>query len=180
MATPKKAVVKKPVKPSPRVNKVQQTKKLLVAAMTESKGIVTDACLSAKVDRTTFYNYYNADPEFKAEIDAIEDIALDFVEGSLHRQINNGEVAATIFYLKTKGKRRGYIEKQQIEVTSPQAAIEHYQGAINFAVRFALSPGEKTHAAALAMLADNAKGNADLMAIVAELGEKMGVAKLTE
>jgi hypothetical protein len=27
--------------------------------------------------------------------------------------INNGNVAATIFYMKTKGKRRGYVEKQE-------------------------------------------------------------------
>ena len=41
-------------------------------------------------------------------------MALDFAESQLHKQIQNGEVSSTIFYLKTKGKKRGYIERQEI------------------------------------------------------------------
>lgn len=68
----------------------------------------------------------------------------------------------------------------KLEVThNHQSAIDHYQGAINFAVRFALAPGEKTHATALAMLAENAKGNPDLEAVVAELAEKMNVKQIS-
>lgn len=67
----------------------------------------------------------------------------------------------------------------KIEVTqSHAAALEHYQSAINFAVRFALAPGEKTHKAALKMLSENAKGNPDLEAVVSELSEKMGVKQI--
>jgi len=31
--------------------------------------------------------------------------------------VKEGNPAATIFFLKTKGKKRGYIERQEIEVT---------------------------------------------------------------
>ena len=51
------------------------------------------------------------DEEFKKSVDSIEDIALDFAESQLHKQIKDGNVTATIFYLKTKGTKRGYIEK---------------------------------------------------------------------
>jgi hypothetical protein len=44
----------------------------------------------------------------------MNNIALDFAESSLHKQIQSGVPASTIFYLKTRGKGRGYIERQEI------------------------------------------------------------------
>ena len=76
---------------------------------------MTTACKKAKCNRSTFYDYYNKDPKFKAEVDAIQDIALDFVESKLFEQIKDDNTTATIFYLKTKGKRRGYVERQEIQ-----------------------------------------------------------------
>ena len=65
--------------------------------------------------RTTFYEYYKTDEDFKNTVDELEAVALDFAESQLHAQIMKGSTAATIFYLKTKGKKRGYIERQEIE-----------------------------------------------------------------
>jgi len=97
-----------------RANKIQQHKKALLEALEKSLGVVTTACKAVGVDRTTFYKYVNEDPAFKQAVDDVENIALDFAESQLHRQIQNGEVSSTIFYLKTKGKRRGYIERQEM------------------------------------------------------------------
>ena len=111
MATPKKAI-KKPTGP----DKTRQNKERLVEAMTKSLGIVTQACTSAGVCRETYYTYYHNDPVFKKRIDDIQNIALDFVEGALFKQINKGEISSTIFYLKTKGKSRGFVERTEVEV----------------------------------------------------------------
>lgn len=70
------------------------------------------------IDRRTYYRWMEKDPKFNAEVKDIENIALDFVESQLHKQIQNGEVSSTIFYLKTKGKPRGYIERSEIDHTS--------------------------------------------------------------
>ena len=102
---------------SKKQQQVQQNKKDLIVALEKSLGIVTTACKAVNLDRTTFYRYYNDDPEFKAAVDDIENIALDFAESQLHKQIQKGEVSSTIFYLKTKGKHRGYIEKVHQEHT---------------------------------------------------------------
>lgn len=96
--------------------KTQKAKAKILAALVESKGIVTSACAKCPdVSRSQFYKWKLDDPDFLAAVEDVEDIALDFVESALHRQILNDNPASTIFYLKTKGKRRGYIEKQQIE-----------------------------------------------------------------
>jgi len=116
---PKKATTKAATKPkrTPKDNKIQQQKKLLLEALEKSLGVVTTACKSVGLDRGTFYQYYNKDEAFKAAVDDLENVALDFVESQLHKQIQKGEVSSTIFYLKTKGKSRGYIERQQTELT---------------------------------------------------------------
>ena len=95
------------------MNKTEQLKKgQLLEALEKSLGIVSTACQSVGVSRTTYYKYYNEDKDFKTLVDDISDIALDFAESQLFELIKEKNVTAIIFYLKTKGKKRGYIEKQ--------------------------------------------------------------------
>lgn len=90
------------------------TKKAMLDALEKSLGIVTTACKSVGISRQTHYRWMEEDAEYKAEVDGIADIALDFAESQLHKQIRDGEVTSTIFYLKTKGKKRGYVERQEM------------------------------------------------------------------
>lgn len=96
-------------------NKSLQYKKGLIEAMEKCHGIVSDACRSVKISRVTYYEYYNKDKDFKKSIDEIENTVLDYVEGKLFKLIDKGDVASTIFYIKTKGKNRGYTEKSEID-----------------------------------------------------------------
>ena len=88
-------------------------KKRLLIALEKSFGVVTDACKTAKISRDTFYRYCNEDPKFKAAVDAMEEIAIDFVESALYKQVKEGIPSSTIFFLKTKGRKRGYIERTE-------------------------------------------------------------------
>jgi predicted DNA-binding transcriptional regulator AlpA len=99
-------------------NKTEHNKKKLVEALEKSLGVVTTACKSVGIGRTTFYTYYKEDEEFKKAVDEIGNVALDFAESQLHKQIGDGNSSATIFYLKTKGKNRGYIERSELDLTS--------------------------------------------------------------
>ena len=54
------------------------------------------------------------DEEYKAAVEDVENIALDFAESQLHKQIKEGNTSGTIFYLK-KGKKRGYIERTEVQ-----------------------------------------------------------------
>ena len=101
-----------------RSNKIQQTKKALLKALEKSMGIVTNACKIVGVDRTTFYRYYKEDEEFKEAVDSMDDYVLDFAESKLLENIKDKKETSIIFYLKTKGRKRGYIEKKDVDVTT--------------------------------------------------------------
>lgn len=88
----------------------------LLEALEQSLGIVTTACKKVGCARSTFYEYYNKDIKFKNAVDELQNMTLDFAESQLHKQIKDGNTTATIFYLKTKGKKRGYIERQEIQM----------------------------------------------------------------
>ena len=96
------------------MNKTEQHKKAILEALEKSLGIVTTACKSVGIGRTQFYNWLKEDKEFADKVSDIENVALDFAESQLHKQISNDSTSATIFYLKTKGKKRGYVERQEI------------------------------------------------------------------
>lgn len=96
------------------MNKTEQHKKAILEALEKSLGIVTTACKSVGIGRTQFYNWLKEDKEFANKVSDIENVALDFAESQLHKQISNDSTSATIFYLKTKGKKRGYVERQEI------------------------------------------------------------------
>lgn len=89
-------------------------KESMLKALEKSLGIVTVACRNSQIPRSTFYKWLKEDEGFARDVKDIENIALDFAESQLHEQIGNANTAATIFYLKTKGKKRGYIERQEI------------------------------------------------------------------
>ena len=100
-------------------------KKAMIDAMSKTLGIVTSACKAVGITRQTHYRWMKEDSEYKAQIEELDNVALDFAESSLHKQIKDGNTAATIFYLKTKGKRRGYVERQEVDnVGKPQIVIQ--------------------------------------------------------
>jgi hypothetical protein len=91
-------------------------KKAMIEALIKSLGIVTMACKTVDISRQTHYRWMQEDEKYKAEVDDVSDVALDFAESMLHKQIENKDTAATIFYLKCRGKKRGYIERSEMDV----------------------------------------------------------------
>jgi hypothetical protein len=110
------------------------------AAMCEAKGgNITEMAKGFNVkSRQTIYSWMEKDKEFREVYDNIEESHLDLAESQLHLLIKgipkieevdvDGKMvrkftgwyerpseAAIFFKLKTKGKKRGYIEKQEID-----------------------------------------------------------------
>ena len=123
--------------------KTKKAKKDLLAALEKSKCIVTDACKMVGIDRKTYYNYYNGDEDFRAAVDELAETALDFAESKLFEKMSGVTMGkatdegikvydvppsdtALIFYLKTKGKSRGYIERTEFSGSiNHSGSIDH-------------------------------------------------------
>ena len=92
------------------------SKEAFIIAYKENFGNITIACESAGVGRGQYKSWCDKDPEFRQRLAEIEpeEIMLDFGEHKLMERIAKGDTLATMFLLKTKGKRRGYIERQEV------------------------------------------------------------------
>ena len=71
-------------------DKIRHVKQSLINALEKSMGVVTTACKSVGIHRSTFYEYYNNDPDFKKEVNDIGNLALDFTESKMFEQIRDG------------------------------------------------------------------------------------------
>ncbi len=98
------------------MGKIQRQKDFL-KHFREGLGIVTYACDKTGISRETFRQWKLKDPKFKAACDEVSDVVLDVVESKLLRKINDEDLTAIIFYLKTKGKHRGYVERVENNVS---------------------------------------------------------------
>lgn len=93
----------------------ERKQKLMLQALKANGSNISSACKSVGIDRQTHYNWLDKFDKYKNAVREIEESVVDFVETSLMKSIKDGNVTAQIFYLKTKGKSRGYVERTEIE-----------------------------------------------------------------
>lgn len=93
---------------------MDKKQKKVLKYLKEGHGIVSYACGKAGVSRQTFYNWKKEDEEFAKEVDDVDEEIIDVVESKLLSQINDNNLTAIIFYLKTKGRKRGYVEQTDV------------------------------------------------------------------
>ena len=119
-------------------------KDAMLQALTASLGNVTEAAEKIGIRRETHYAWLKDDAEYSAAVASLKNVALDFAESQLKKLMegaerqaltHDGEVvtikdapntSAVIFYLKTQGKQRGYIERQELstEIKSINITID--------------------------------------------------------
>jgi hypothetical protein len=92
------------------------TKEAFIIAYRENFGNITISCQACGISRTMYQGWMKNDVEFRKTLAEIEpeEIMLDWGEHKLMERISKGDTLATMFLLKTKGKRRGYIEKTEV------------------------------------------------------------------
>jgi hypothetical protein len=97
--------------------KMDKTKLLLLKSLEKNLGIVTPTCKEVGVSRETFYRYYREDDEFKKSVDSINEITIDFAESQLLKKIKEGSERSILFFMKYKGKKRGYSDTINVNAT---------------------------------------------------------------
>ena len=107
------------------LTKTNNRKKKLLLALYKSLGIVTKAAKMVTEDETDaeslrqiHYEWLKTDPEYKKAVESVEGIVLDYAESQLFKQVAKGDTTAVIFLLKCKGKKRGYIDKAEFDLTT--------------------------------------------------------------
>jgi hypothetical protein len=82
-------------------------------AIEGSGGYISEIARRLKCDWHTADKYIK---EFELTEDLVieDERATDRAEIKLMQAIEDGEIAAIIFRLKTKGKKRGYVERQEV------------------------------------------------------------------
>lgn len=90
---------------------MEEKKEKFIATFNTLRGLITLTCASTKIARNTYYYWLRNDAEFRQKAEEILEMQIDLVESKLLDLINSGDTTAVIFYLKTKGKNRGYSEK---------------------------------------------------------------------
>ena len=94
-----------------------------IEAFKNSLGNVSNACDAIGISRETFYRWRKADKKFAEKINDIDEASIDFAETMLMKNIRDGKETSLIFYLKTKGKKRGYNEEATFDQTSSENPI---------------------------------------------------------
>jgi hypothetical protein len=85
---------------------------------------ISISCEASGISRQTYYNWRKNDNQFRSDCEEIEERNLDLAEMKLLNAIREGKTAELLFYLKTKGKKRGYVERQEITGVDGQKLFE--------------------------------------------------------
>ncbi len=83
---------------------------MIIEALDQVNGFIKPAAKALKVTRMSVYRWINEDPELKEAHEQIREGMIDFAESQLLKNISSGKETSLIFFLKTQGKSRGYIE----------------------------------------------------------------------
>ena len=125
----------------------------IIEALILSRGLIASAARLLGCTRQTIYDAIGRHPDINTVVSGERELLLDTCERKLHEAIDRGEAWAVKFYLLTQGQKRGYVERQRVDiedktvrviiqrdgtgtrpvaVISGQPAIEHHEPPKDF------------------------------------------------
>ena len=94
-----------------------------IESFVKNMGNITKTCKTIGISRQTFYDWQKNSELFKKVVDEVNHVLLDFAEGQLFELMKDKNPSAVIFYLKTKGKQRGYQQSANIDHTNSDGSL---------------------------------------------------------
>ena len=94
--------------------KEKYTTAQIIEALREKHGNLSASARFLGCSRETISRYIRQYPTVKTVADEERETLIDFAENQLFQQVKDGNITAIIFTLKTIGKSRGYVERQEV------------------------------------------------------------------
>ena len=118
-------MAKKTQNTSKKVTKVTTSdkKEKFLKALKLNLGNISEGCKAINISRQTYYRWIDDDQDFESKCQNVSESLLDLAENRLLEKTNDYDTTSIIFFLKTKGRKRGYQEKQELELTKPISEI---------------------------------------------------------
>ena len=92
--------------------------KKIIEVLEKTGGLIKPAAKNMRISRQCLYDWIKASTELQAAVNDCRESSIDLAESKLIKKIEKGDVISIIFFLKTQGKSRGYVEKTETETTS--------------------------------------------------------------
>ena len=86
----------------------------MIEALREKHGNLSAAARFLGCSRETVRRYISTYSTVQSVADEERETLIDFAENQLFQQVKDGNITAIIFTLKTIGKHRGYVERQEV------------------------------------------------------------------
>ena len=93
---------------------IEDKKNQIVTMFVKNAGNISKLCEKVKITRKTFYAWMEDDENFREKIEAEQEALLDYTESKHFENIMAGKETSIIYTLKTKGRSRGWGERQDI------------------------------------------------------------------
>ena len=97
------------------MSKQRCTKAQVIAALRETKGTQYLAAKRLGVSAKTVQRYLDRYPDIRDIIDESRQELTDTSELKLWQAVQDGNLRAIFFVLRTQGKKRGYVERRELE-----------------------------------------------------------------
>ena len=101
----------------PPIKQERYTAAQMVDAIRECRGMVSVTARMLKCDPVTVRNYAAKYASVAEALREARNLTTDRAELALFKKIDEGEAWAVCFYLKTQGRGRGYVERQELHMT---------------------------------------------------------------
>ena len=86
----------------------------VIEAIKRNDGLLAATARDLGISRSTVYRYVKRYATIQAAVEEARDTNIDMAEGQLMKAIRKGSIPAIMFFLKTVGKSRGYVERQEV------------------------------------------------------------------
>lgn len=98
------------------MSQIKTTVADILPLIESNRGNVAGIARHLGVSRGTIWNRCNESPTLMQALTDAREAMIDNAESMLYKKVLEGSTPELIFFLKTQGRRRGYFEKQEIDL----------------------------------------------------------------